>query len=108
MKLPVYFISDNHFLLDYNEAETERRNKLFNLFEHIKKTGGTLIIGGDFFDFWLQTFSGIPKYYDDIIQNLQSLMNKISKFIMLLEIMIIGILVICKKHLNVMFIKVIT
>ena len=68
MKLPVYFISDNHFLLDYNEAETERRNKLFNLFEHIKKTGGTLIIGGDFFDFWLQTFSGIPKYYDDIIQ----------------------------------------
>ena len=37
MKLPVYFISDNHFLLDYNEAETERRNKLFNLFEHIKK-----------------------------------------------------------------------
>jgi len=73
MKLPVYFISDNHFLLDYNEAETERRNKLFNLFEHIKKTGGTLIIGGDFFDFWLQTFSGTPKYYDDIIQNLQSL-----------------------------------
>ena len=73
MKLPVYFISDNHFLLDYNEAETERRNKLFNLFGHIKKTGGTLIIGGDFFDFWLQTFSGIPKYYDDIIQNLQSL-----------------------------------
>ena len=73
MKLPVYFISDNHFLLDYNEAETERRNKLFNLFEHIKKTGGTLIIGGDFFDFWLQTFSGIPKYYDDIIRNLQSL-----------------------------------
>ena len=73
MKLPVYFISDNHFLLDDNEAESERRNKLFNLFEHIKKTGGTLIIGGDFFDFWLQTFSDIPKYYDDIIQNLQSL-----------------------------------
>ena len=43
------------------------------MFGHIKKTGGTLIIGGDFFDFLAANFSGIPKYYDDIIQNLQSL-----------------------------------
>ncbi|RPG03781.1 MAG: UDP-2,3-diacylglucosamine diphosphatase [Pelagibacteraceae bacterium TMED246] len=79
MKLPVYFISDNHFLLEQNKYESERRNKLFNLFDHIKETGGTLIIGGDFFDFWLQTFFGVPKYYDDLINNLKALNeNKIE------------------------------
>ena len=56
MQLPIYFISDNHFMLSKNELESKRRRKLFDLFVKIKKTGGTLIIGGDFFDFWLQSF----------------------------------------------------
>ena len=73
MDLPIYFISDNHFLLEKNELEEKRRRKLFNLFEKIEQTGGTLIIGGDFFDFWLQTISGIPKYYYDILDALQKL-----------------------------------
>ena len=73
IKLPLYFISDNHFMLTKNQYESKRRAKLFNLFEHIKKTGGTLVIGGDFFDFWFQTFSSVPQYYDDIIKSLQSL-----------------------------------
>ena len=36
MKLPIYFISDNHFLLENNTEEKGRRKKLLNLFEKIK------------------------------------------------------------------------
>ena len=73
MQLPVYFISDNHFMLETNSSEKKRREKLFNLFENISKTGGTLIIGGDFFDFWLQSFIGVPKYYNDLLEALKNL-----------------------------------
>tara|TARA_Y100001970_G_scaffold273540_1_gene371910 strand:- start:1439 stop:2191 length:753 start_codon:yes stop_codon:yes gene_type:complete len=73
MKLPIYFISDNHFLLENNAEEKIRRKKLLYLFEKIKISGGTLIIGGDFFDFWLQTFKGIPKYYNDLLEALKDL-----------------------------------
>mgnify|MGYP000295904073 CR=1 FL=1 len=73
MQLPVYFISDNHFMLETNSDEKKRREKLFNLFEYISKTGGTLIIGGDFFDFWLQSFIGVPKYYNDLLEALKNL-----------------------------------
>ena len=73
MKLPIYFISDNHFLLEKNELELERRTKLFSLLDKIQKTGGTLIIGGDFFDFWVESFYGIPNYYNDILDKLEKL-----------------------------------
>ena len=46
MKLPIYCISDNHFLLENNLDEMKRRQKLFSLFHYIKKTGGTLILDG--------------------------------------------------------------
>jgi len=52
MKLPLYFISDSHMGMEINESEIKRRNKLFQLFNQIKSSGGTLIIGGDFFDCW--------------------------------------------------------
>ena len=79
MQLPIYFISDNHFMLTKNELESKRREKLFDLFDKIKKTGGTLVIGGDFFDFWLQSFFSIPENYDDLITSLKSLYeNKID------------------------------
>jgi len=79
MQLPVYFISDNHFLLENNDLENKRRKKLFQLFSKIKKTGGTLIIGGDFFDFWLESFYGIPNYYHNILAELEKLkLNNIA------------------------------
>ena len=73
MKKPIYIISDNHFLLEVSDQEKKRRKKIFNLFSHIKKTGGTLVIGGDFFDFWLESFYGIPNYYSDILEELKAL-----------------------------------
>ena len=71
MDLPLYFISDNHFLLEKSQLEEERRRKLFDLFEHISETGGTLIIGGDFFDFWLQSIVSTPQYYNDLLSSLK-------------------------------------
>ena len=73
MKKPIYIVSDNHFMLQKSSDENIRRRFFFKLLNHINKTGGTLIIGGDFFDFWLETFYGIPNYYDDILSELEKL-----------------------------------
>jgi len=72
-KLPVYFISDNHFKIVVDESESNRREKLFHVFEKIKKTGGTLVIGGDFFDFWFDYRFVIPSGYIDILYQLKQL-----------------------------------
>ena len=75
MKLPIYIISDNHFLLDKDKLEEERRTKLFKLFQKIKNTGGSLILGGDFFDFWIEFKFGYPSCYEDILNELEILHN---------------------------------
>ena len=71
MEAPFYIISDNHFMMTDSEEERSRRNKLFLIFDKIKKDGqGTLIIGGDFFDFWFETKKVVPKYFDNLINEL--------------------------------------
>jgi len=69
MKAPYYIVSDNHFCMDESKFEQERRTKLFNIFEKIKQTGGTLIIGGDFFDYWFEYDEVIPKGYENILDS---------------------------------------
>ena len=69
-KLPVYFISDNHFKIDIDDTEKDRREKLFHVFEKIKSTGGTLVLGGDFFDFWFGYRYVIPSGYVDLLEQL--------------------------------------
>ena len=73
VKLPVYFISDNHFNININEFENSRRKKLFHVFNKIKLTGGTLIIGGDFFDFWFDYKYVIPSGYINLFTELSKL-----------------------------------
>ena len=73
MKLPIYFVSDNHFFMDSPPNEAERRKLLFSLFEKIKDEKGTLIIGGDFFDFWFDYGKNQPSGYDDIFNELRNL-----------------------------------
>ena len=68
MKAPYYIISDNHFCMDDSKFEQDRREKLFNVFEKIKQNGGTLIIGGDFFDYWFEYDDVIPKGYENILE----------------------------------------
>ena len=73
MKLPVYFVSDNHFFMDSPPGENERRKLLFSLFEKIKQEQGTLIIGGDFFDFWFDYYYVLPAGYVDLLEQLDQL-----------------------------------
>jgi len=76
MKAPFYIISDNHFMMQNNNEESRRRRKLFSVFETIKNQGtGTLIIGGDFFDFWFETDYVVPNGYQNLIEELASLNN---------------------------------
>ena len=70
MNLPLFFISDCHIGMEINQFELERRNKLFSLFDKIQESKGTLIIGGDFFDFWFDFNSDAPKCYEDVIEKL--------------------------------------
>ena len=70
IKLPVYFISDNHFSLNVDTSEKKRRNHLYKVFKLIKSTGGTLVIGGDFFDFWFNYRYLIPTSYVDLFEQL--------------------------------------
>jgi len=72
-KLPVYFISDNHFKMDLDDSEKDRREKLFYVFDKIKSTDGTLVIGGDFFDFWFDYRYVIPSGYVDLLEQLDLL-----------------------------------
>ena len=71
IKLPAYFISDLHFQMNFSESENSRRKRLFNLFQRIKEENATLIIGGDFFDFWFEYKNVIPKGYDSLIYELK-------------------------------------
>lgn len=73
MKLPLYFISDSHIGMEINQPEIKRRQKIFQLFDKIKLSGGTLIIGGDFFDFWFEFGKKTPDIYKDIFKELESL-----------------------------------
>jgi len=73
MKLPLFFISDCHIGMQLNSEELERRHKLFQLFESIKNSGGTLIIGGDFFDFWFEFRKKTPEIYKDVFERLEDL-----------------------------------
>ena len=73
MQAPFYIISDNHFMMNNNDYENERRKKLFSVFKKIKENKkGTLIIGGDFFDFWFETKFSVPNGYQNILDELKS------------------------------------
>ena len=73
MNNPIYFVSDNHFMKKNDSNEKFRREIFFSLLEKINNTGGTLIIGGDFFDFWFDYRGYIPKEYLEIFEKLKEL-----------------------------------
>ena len=75
MKNPIYIISDNHFTMDdQNPKEIDRRNKLFKVFDKIYNYNkGTLILGGDFFDYWFEYKKVVPNGYESILEALKKL-----------------------------------
>jgi len=75
MKTPIFFVSDNHFQKRSDSSEIERKERFFDLLEHIKNNKGTLVIGGDFFDFWFDYRGYIPVEYIEIFEKLKDLRN---------------------------------
>jgi len=73
MQLPLYFISDIHLMLKPSTNEHEKKQKLFHFFDHISRSGGTLLIGGDLFDFYYEYPHVIPKQYFDVYVEIQKL-----------------------------------
>ena len=73
MKTPIFFVSDNHFQKRNDDSERGRRKKFYSLLNHIKDNQGTLIIGGDFFDFWFEYKGYVPFEYLDIFEKLKEL-----------------------------------
>ena len=68
---PIYFISDCHFTID--KGDSKRRQLMFSLFEKIKIKKGTLVIGGDFLDFWFDYKTNPINTYNDIFDALENL-----------------------------------
>ena len=68
MKLPLYFISDIHLKLTIDQAENDRRKKLYRLLDKICETGGTCFFVGDLFDFYFEYPDVIPKAYADFYE----------------------------------------
>jgi UDP-2,3-diacylglucosamine hydrolase len=75
MKTPIFFVSDNHFQKLKSEFEHKRRKNFYSLLNHIADVKGTLIIGGDFFDFWFEFKKTTPQIYNDIFERLEDLKN---------------------------------
>ena len=73
MTTPAYFISDVHLTLIDGEDEREKRRNLFSFFDMVRRSGGTLFIVGDFFDFWFEYRHVIPRRYLDVLHQLQQL-----------------------------------
>jgi len=59
--------------MDIDDSEKDRRAKLYHVFDTIKSTGGSLVIGGDFFDFWFNYQYVIPFGYVDLLEQLDKL-----------------------------------
>ena len=75
MKTPLFIVSDNHFQRLDTEFEKDRRERFYSLLDHIKERGGTLIIGGDFFDFWFDYKGYVPSEFVEIFERLKDLKN---------------------------------
>ena len=50
-------------MLNRTKQEAKREEILFSFFDHVRKSGGTLIINGDLFDFYFEYKDVIPKVY---------------------------------------------
>ena len=59
--------------MDVDDSEKDRRAKLYYVFDTIKSAGGSLVIGGDFFDFWFNYRYVIPSGYVDLLEQLHQL-----------------------------------
>ncbi len=74
MKDIIYFISDQHLGREKNEEK--KIKKLFSFFEYIASRASVLFIVGDFFDFYFEYKTQIPKRYYEVFRRLSYLIDK--------------------------------
>jgi len=74
MRDTIYFISDQH--LGREKNEDEKIEKLFSFFDYIASTASALYIVGDFFDFYFEYRTQIPKKYYEVFRQLSCLTEK--------------------------------
>jgi UDP-2,3-diacylglucosamine hydrolase len=73
LKLPFFFISDVHISMHQSPREKTKQSALCRFFDEVKKSGGTIFILGDFFDFWFDFGENYPAIYQPIIEKLTEL-----------------------------------
>lgn len=73
LPLPFVFLSDVHFSRHLTHYELEKREKVFRVFDEVKKSKGTLFLLGDFFDFWWDKGTYIPPTFQEIYDKLKEL-----------------------------------
>ncbi len=71
-KSPAFFMADAHLGLD-PRGDPRRILALSSFFAHVEARKGDLFILGDFFDFWFEYASVIPKHHFEILTSLKEL-----------------------------------
>ncbi len=71
-----YFISDVHLGMGKRDDELERERLLLEFLKHVGERGERLFIIGDFFDFWFEYRSVIPRKYFNVLVALKELSKK--------------------------------
>ena len=74
MQLPIYFFGDNHFSI--NPSSNEKKIKNFrNFYNQIKDDKGSIVIMGDFFDYYFEYNNSKPDHFNEVFE----LLRKIKK-----------------------------
>ena len=73
--MAAYFLSDAHLGSDDPVSEQVKLDKLFGFLDMVKKSGNTLYILGDLFDFWFEYRHAIPKQHLKVVFRLASLVE---------------------------------
>jgi UDP-2,3-diacylglucosamine hydrolase len=74
MRDTIYFISDQHLGRERNEEK--KIEKLFSFFDYIASRASALYIVGDFFDFYFEYRTQIPKKYYEVFKRLSYLIER--------------------------------
>lgn len=72
----IYFISDVHLGLFSRDVDKKREDSLLQFLKKIEKDCKTLVIVGDFFDYWFEWNLVIPKYFYRTLTALHNLREK--------------------------------
>ena len=70
MQLPIYFFGDNHFSI--NSLSNKEKIKKFEDFYHlIKNEKCSIVIMGDFFDYYFEYNNSNPDYFNEVFDLLK-------------------------------------